>query len=111
MGTAQDPAPRTHTLRRARFTEFRRESLWLGPALAAVAAGVLALLLTAHAPAFVGRDHLVSTQIDDARALLGTIAASILTFTGVVFSITLVALQTASSQYSPGSCAASFVAR
>ena len=101
MRSARDPAPRTPSLRRIRFGEFRRDSLWLGPALGALAAGVLALILTADPPAFVGRDHLVSTQIDDARTLLGTIAASILTFTGVVFSITLVALQTASSQYSP----------
>lgn len=88
-------------MRRVRLAEFRRDSLWLGPAVAALAAWALADILSKHSPSFVSDDHLFSTNIDDARSLLGTIAASILTFTGVVFSITLVALQTASSQYSP----------
>ena len=88
-------------IRRVRLSELRRDSLWLGPAVAALAAWALALVLSKHSPSFVSKDHLFSTNIDDARSLLGTIAASILTFTGVVFSITLVALQTASSQYSP----------
>ncbi len=88
-------------IRRVRLAEFRRDSLWLGPAVAALAAWALADILSKHSPSFVSSDHFFSTNIDDARSLLGTIAASILTFTGVVFSITLVALQTASSQYSP----------
>jgi uncharacterized membrane protein len=44
---------------------------------------------------------LFPTNLDDARTLLATIATALLTFTGVVFSITLVALQMASTQYSP----------
>jgi uncharacterized membrane protein len=41
------------------------------------------------------------TDVEDARTLLSTMAAALLTFTGVVFSLTLVALQMASTQYSP----------
>ena len=70
-------------------------------AVAAIAAWALAELMSSHSPSFAAHHRLFSVNIDDARSLLGTIAASILTFTGVVFSITLVALQTASSQYSP----------
>ncbi len=89
------------SLRRERFREWRRDSLWLWPAVAAIAAWALAELVSSHSPSFAAHHRLFSVNIDDARSLLGTIAASILTFTGVVFSITLVALQTASSQYSP----------
>jgi uncharacterized membrane protein len=87
--------------RRAHIQEWRRESLWLWPALASVAACVVASVLLRHSPGFVQRDHLLSTNIDDARSLLSTIATALLTFTGVVFSITLVALQMASTQFTP----------
>jgi len=66
-----------------------------------LAACVVASYLVHHSPVFVGRAHLLSTNIDDARALLSTIATALLTFTGVVFSITLVALQMASTQFTP----------
>ena len=46
-------------------------------------------------------EGLFPTNLDDARTLLATIAAALLTFTGVVFSITLVALQMSATQYSP----------
>jgi uncharacterized membrane protein len=50
---------------------------------------------------FTLHQGLFPTNLDDARTLLATIATALLTFTGVVFSITLVALQMASTQYSP----------
>ncbi len=50
---------------------------------------------------FTFHQGLFPTNLDDARTLLATIATALLTFTGVVFSITLVALQMASTQYSP----------
>lgn len=87
--------------RRDHRREWRRESLWLWPAVATVVASVAAILLVDDVGSFFGHTRLFSTNIDDARALLGTIAASILTFTGVVFSITLVALQMASTQFTP----------
>jgi uncharacterized membrane protein len=39
--------------------------------------------------------------VDGARSILATIAAAMITFTGLVFSITIVTLQLASSQFSP----------
>jgi uncharacterized membrane protein len=89
------------SVRRAHFREWRHESLWLWPTVAGIAAWFAARLLVDHPPSFVARDRLLSTNIDDARAVLGTIATSILTLTAVVFSVALVALQMASSQYSP----------
>ena len=96
-GEADRYSPRRHHLH-----EWRRESLWLWPAVAAVGAWVAASLVVAYAPSPPWTGAASSrSNLDDARALLGTVATAILTFTGVVFSITLVALQMASSQYSP----------
>jgi uncharacterized membrane protein len=81
--------------------EWRRESLWLWPAIAAVGAWVGGDLAARHLRSFTLHQGLFPTNLDDARTLLATIAAALLTFTGVVFSITLVALQMASTQYSP----------
>ncbi|MDQ3265401.1 MAG: DUF2254 domain-containing protein [Myxococcota bacterium] len=80
-----------------------RTSLWLFPVAGVILAVVLARILLAV-------DHHLSTdreawflyrgQADSARELLSTIASSLLTFTGLVFSITILVLQLASSQYS-----------
>ncbi len=87
--------------RRAHLREWRRESLWLWPALAAVAAWVAGDIAARYLHSFTFHEGLFPTNLDDARTLLATIAAALLTFTGVVFSITLVALQMSSTQYSP----------
>jgi uncharacterized membrane protein len=87
--------------RRAHLRERRRESLWLWPAAAAIAAWVAGDLASRYLHSFSLHQGLFPTDLDDARTLLSTIAAALLTFTGVVFSITLVALQMASTQYSP----------
>jgi uncharacterized membrane protein len=87
--------------RRAHLREWRRESLWLWPAIAAVGAWVVGDLAARYLRSFTLYQGLFPTNLDDARTLLSTIAAALLTFTGVVFSITLVALQMASTQYSP----------
>jgi uncharacterized membrane protein len=79
-------------------------TLWVVPALAAG----LALTL-AKAISFVDHSipqsreawYLFAGQAESARELLSTIASSLMTFTGVVFSITILVLQLASSQYSP----------
>jgi uncharacterized membrane protein len=81
--------------------EWRRESLWLWPAVAAIAAWVGGDLAARDLHSFTLHQGLFPTNLDDARTLLATIATALLTFTGVVFSITLVALQMASTQYSP----------
>jgi uncharacterized membrane protein len=87
--------------RRAHLREWRRESLWLWPAVAALAAWAGGALASRHLQSFTLHQGLFPTDLDDSRTLLATIAAALLTFTGVVFSITLVALQMASTQYSP----------
>lgn len=82
-----------------------RSSFWFLPALLVVAASASAFIL-------VEVDHgldqelrelwprQLATEADGARAMLSTIAGSMATVAGVVFSITVVALTLASSQYS-----------
>lgn len=83
-----------------------RDSLWFLPAVMTLAASGLAL-------AAVGVDRqgwldpvtkahwMLHSGPEGARVVLNTIAASLITVTGVVFSITIVALQLASTQFSP----------
>ena len=87
--------------RRAHLREWRRESLWLWPAIAAIGAWVAGDIAARYLRSFTLHQGLFPTNLDDARTLLATIATALLTFTGVVFSITLVALQMSSTQYSP----------
>lgn len=82
-----------------------RTSFWFGPSLIVLAAIGLALLM-------VRFDFLVSPRMEQrwprvfvieaeaARDLLSTIATSMLSVTGVTFSVTLVALSLTSSQFS-----------
>jgi uncharacterized membrane protein len=86
---------------RAHLRELRLESLWFWPAVAAIAAWVGGDVAAKNLQSFTFHQGLFPTDLDDARTLLSTIATALLTFTGVVFSITLVALQMASTQYSP----------
>ncbi len=82
-----------------------RQSLWFIPTIGAILAGVLAVLV-------VGISNLLDASgihlplvfeagADGARAMLQAIAGSVITVAGVVFSITIVALQLASTQFSP----------
>ena len=83
-----------------RVVDYLRTSLWPIPA-AGVAIAVLAGLGT------VALDHATAADLgftggaEAARSVLSTIAAAMITFTGLVFSITIVALQLASGQFSP----------
>lgn len=82
-----------------------RHSLWFIPALAVVIAVVVALGMLAlsdrldasgaHLPLIFGAGP------DGARAMLGAIGGSVITVAGTIFSITIVALQLTSSQFSP----------
>ena len=81
-----------------------RSSFWFLPAC-------LVLLALGLAPALVALDHqlgsapgddwpwLFAVDADGARELMGTIAGSMITVAGVVFSITIAALAQASTQY------------
>ena len=78
------------------------DGLWAIPTLLVAAAIVLALLLLA-ADRRVESDGVISFGggAEGARALLTAIAGSMITLTGLVFSITVVVLQLAANQYSP----------
>ncbi len=85
---------------RWRVYEYVRNSLWIVPLLFTLAAAALALFLP-------WVDENTSTTIgisfgeDAARSVLGAIAGGMITFTGFVFSILLIAVQFGSSQFSP----------
>jgi uncharacterized membrane protein len=85
--------------------EHLRLSLWFVPAVLAVAAAVLALLLGfVDASLAANGSQLFFTfggSPEGARSVLSTIAQSMLTFTGLVFTITMLVLQLASTQLSP----------
>ena len=88
----------------SQIREYLRSSLWFIPALCAAGAFALAQgLLAADEAISQERDtwFLFGGGPDSARSLLSTIAASMITFTAVVFSITMLVLQLASQQFSP----------
>lgn len=83
-----------------------RTSLWFLPTTCSATAVALAFLMVwidrYHAPPFVNDFWFVfQTGAEGARGVLSTIAGSLMTVTGVVFSITIVVLQLASSQFTP----------
>jgi uncharacterized membrane protein len=83
-----------------------RTNLWLVPVIETVAVVVLfALTYTVDRAAYDGLIRLPSWVLsgtsDVARVLLATVAASIITVVGIVFSITIVALTLASTQFGP----------
>ncbi|HSJ25689.1 MAG TPA: DUF2254 domain-containing protein [Longimicrobiales bacterium] len=85
------------------------ESLWFWPGLLTLSCGALALLLVRYDDEIkdlLGLDPeemwwLFGGAADGAMDVLAAIAGSIMTVTGVVFSVTIIALQLASSQYTP----------
>lgn len=83
-----------------------RGSFWFLPAVLTVAAVGLSFLTVAADRAVEARgEHLFGWTYrggpDGARGVLGTIAGSMITVAGVVFSITVVALTLASQQFGP----------
>lgn len=83
-----------------------RTSLWFVPAVMTAGAAVLALVLVRLEQGgvlmAVPDDHwLLGGGAEGARGVLSAIAGGLITVTGVVFSVTIVALQLASSQFTP----------
>ncbi|MGI8900214.1 MAG: DUF2254 domain-containing protein [Nocardioides sp.] len=75
---------------------------WVMPAAGAVLSGVAAVAAVQVDRSFGGNSGLVyGGGPESARAILSTVASSVLTFAALTFSITVVALQLASSQFSP----------
>ncbi len=94
-------APASHWRR-----EVLRTSLWFVPSLQVLGAiGLFAATLAADRAAYRGDFALpgwvISGSADAARQILTTIAAAIITVVGVVFSIILVTLTLASTQFGP----------
>jgi uncharacterized membrane protein len=83
-----------------------RESLWFVPAVMTAGASILALLLLnaeSSGTIDVGSDHHLAFggTADGARELLSAVAGALMTVTGVAFSVTVVALQLSSTQFTP----------
>ncbi len=87
------------------FWDNLRSSLWFVPTVIVVGAVVFAMGLI-EADAWLGRERLMErwprlfgAGAEGSRGLLAAIASSMITVAGVTFSITIVALALASSQY------------
>lgn len=83
-----------------------RSSYWFIPALMSLGAIILSTLTVEFDAYFdpsvpTWLESFFKNQPDGARAVLSTIAGSMITVAGVVFSITLVSLSTAAAQYGP----------
>jgi uncharacterized membrane protein len=82
--------------------EVLRTSLWFVPAIEVVAAiGLFALTTALDKTAHRVPDWVISGTADAARQILTAIAAAVITVVGVVFSIILVTLTLASTQFGP----------
>ena len=87
-----------------RLREGLRTGFWAVPALCVLLALALAIGLVAvdrHAEASTDRPFTFGAGPDGAREVLSAITSSMITFTGLVFSITIIVLQLTSSQFSP----------
>lgn len=85
---------------RWRVYEYVRNSLWIVPFVlvtVAVATGFVLTAVDEHTDVSIG----VQFGSDAGRSVLGAIASGMITFTGFVFSILLLAVQFGSSQFSP----------
>ena len=82
-----------------------RDSLWFVPSLAVVAGALLSILAvrapTPRMESWLAWVWLFGGGAEGARGVLAAIAGSLITVTGTIFSVTIVALQLASSQFTP----------
>jgi uncharacterized membrane protein len=99
--------PRLISIRTAALLDRLRSRLWIIPGVFALGSAIAAFVL-------VPLDRLIDQYVagdlsgilfsggpESARLVLSTIAAAMMTFTGLVFSVTMLVLQLASSQLSP----------
>ncbi len=87
-----------------RWVAWSRERFWLVPlacTVLAVGLGLGFIALDRMISRSIEFPILVSSSVDGTRALLSAIAGSMISFTGLVFSITIVTLQLTSGQFSP----------
>ncbi|HEV2528792.1 MAG TPA: DUF2254 domain-containing protein [Thermomicrobiales bacterium] len=83
-----------------------QDQLWFIPSILTVAAVLLAFVMVWVDRTLIGQrrpetDWLFGAGASGAREVLSAISSTMITVTGLVFSITVVALQLASSQYTP----------
>jgi uncharacterized membrane protein len=90
-----------HDVRRLAVLESLRGGLWFIPLMIVLAAAVVASLLVWLDEQVSGAPLAFEGDASSAQGLLTTIAASTLTMTTLVVSITILALQLASQQFSP----------
>lgn len=86
------------------IAEYLRSSLWFLPTICVAIAAILAqaaLVADQNLDQEGESWFLFGGGVDGARSVVSTIATSMLTFTGLVFSVTMLVLQMASSQLSP----------
>jgi len=87
---------------RAQWQRFS-DGLWFVPSLIVIVMGALAFALVQLDNDFVGHETpwVFGGDANAARTVLSTIAGSLITVAGLTFSVTMVVLQLASSQFSP----------
>ena len=84
-----------------------RETFWFAPLLMVIAAGIYSILsltidrIAADRGVELSLPWTFTRGAEGSRALLATVAGSMVTIASVNFSITIVALQQASSQFGP----------
>lgn len=93
-------------LRLENFWESLRSTYWFLPSLLALSSVVLAIVTirldrTVQNRGDIGLQWLYAGSADGAQSLLSTVAGSMMTVAGVTFSVTIVALTLASSQFGP----------
>ena len=97
--------PKTWLGRILSFWDDLRSSYWFVPLLMSIGGSIGALVLLdldrRNEPAFGDFFGSFSLSSEATRSVLSTITGSVITVTGVVFSITVVALTLASSQFGP----------
>jgi uncharacterized membrane protein len=87
-------------IRRDALREYSRGSLWFLPAVAAVLAILLGIILSQMPVGATSRLAFQGTA-DDARSLLITIAGTMVTVIALLLGLAVVALQLSSTQFSP----------
>lgn len=92
-------------LRLSSFVERLRSSLFFVPMIAVIVAAVLGftgLAVDRHVhTTFSDLPLGLTSTVESARTLLGVIAGATISFAGIAFSVSLLIIQLASSQYSP----------
>jgi uncharacterized membrane protein len=93
------------SLRLTLLADRLRGSLFFVPSASVVGGVLLAVAMVwiddLIAPNAEDLPFLVASTVDSARAILGTVATATITVAGIAFSISLLVVQLASSQYSP----------